>query len=77
VFASLIIPSLATRNYAAGRRLPFAYAIGAFGYAVGLTLSSVFDLPSGALIVWCLAVIGAGAYAVGPGDGTGAPTTTG
>jgi zinc/manganese transport system permease protein len=68
VFASLIIPSLATRNYAAGRRLPFAYAIGAAGYAAGLLLSSVFDLPSGALIVWCLALIGIGIYALGPAD---------
>jgi len=68
VFASLIIPSLATRNYAAGRRLPFAYAIGAAGYAAGLLLSSLFDLPSGALIVWCLALIGIGIYALGPGD---------
>jgi len=68
VFASLIVPSLATRNYSDGRRLPFAYAIGAAGYAAGLALSSVFDLPSGALIVWCLAAIGVCVYAAGPGD---------
>jgi zinc/manganese transport system permease protein len=65
VFASLIIPSLATRNYAPRLRLPYAYAIGAAGYAAGLLLSSVFDLPSGALIVWCLAGIGIVVYAIG------------
>ena len=69
VFASLIIPSLATRNHAARRRLPLAYAIGAAGYALGLLLSSLFDLPSGALIVWCLAVLAMLVYAFGPRDG--------
>jgi zinc/manganese transport system permease protein len=70
VFASLIIPSLATRNYAPSRRLPLAYATGAAGYALGLLLSSVFDLPSGALIVWCLAGLAIALYAAGPrGDG--------
>jgi zinc/manganese transport system permease protein len=76
VFASLIIPSLATRNHAPRLRLPYAYAIGVVGYAAGLLLSSVFDLPSGALIVWCLAAIGIGVYAMGPSErmeaGTGA-----
>ena len=59
-----------TRNYREGVRLPYAYAIGVAGYAAGLLLSSVFDLPSGALIVWCLAVIGIGVYAVGPQSGS-------
>lgn len=68
VFASLIIPSLATRNHAARWRLPLAYAIGAAGYALGLVLSSLFDLPSGALIVWCLAALAIVAYWLGPGD---------
>ena len=68
MFASLIIPSLATRNHAARWRLPLAYAIGAAGYALGLVLSSLFDLPSGALIVWCLAALAIVAYWLGPGD---------
>jgi len=68
VFASLIIPSLATRNHRERRRLPIAYAIGAAGYASGLLLSSLFDLPSGALIVWCLAVLAIAVYAWGPRD---------
>jgi len=66
VFASLIIPSLATRNFPVPSRLPLAYAVGTAGYAAGLVLSSVFDLPSGALIVWCLAAIGVAVYAIGP-----------
>ena len=66
VFASLIIPSLATRNLDETTRLPVAYALGAAGYAAGLALSSLFDLPGGALIVWCLAVLAIIAYAIGP-----------
>ena len=68
VFASLIIPSLATRNLDGARRLPVAYAIGAAGYAAGLVLSSMFDLPAGALIVWCLALLAVVVYAMGPRD---------
>ena len=55
VFASLIVPALATVGMNGKRRLVTAYAIGAAGYVLGLTLSAVFDLPSGALIVWTLA----------------------
>ncbi|GAB2583907.1 metal ABC transporter permease [Ramlibacter solisilvae] len=57
VFSSLIIPALATRGAARGR-LPLAYAIGAAGYALGLALSALFDLPSGAIIVCALALCG-------------------
>jgi len=55
VFASLIVPALATAGMKGRRRLLVAYLIGAFGYASGLVLSAVLDLPSGALIVWTLA----------------------
>ncbi len=59
VFASLIIPALATRAAAASRRrLGWAYGIGAAGYALGLALSALLDLPSGAVIVWTLAACG-------------------
>ena len=68
VFASLIIPSLATRNHRERMRLPLAYAIGVAGYGLGLLLSSLFDLPSGALIVWCLAVLAIFVYGAGPAD---------
>jgi len=56
VFSSLIIPALATRGLDEPHRTIVAYALGALGYALGLALSAVFDLPSGAVIVWALAV---------------------
>jgi zinc/manganese transport system permease protein len=65
VFASLIVPALATRNF--GRlRLAAAYAVGAAGYAAGLILSAPLDLPSGAVVVWTLALLGVACYAAGP-----------
>lgn len=66
VFASLIVPALGTRHYAERVRLPLAYAVGGVGYAAGLLVSILFDLPSGALIVWCLAALAALVYAAGP-----------
>jgi len=66
VFASLIVPGLAVRNHAPARRLPLAYAVGVAGYASGLALSMVYDLPSGALIVWCLTLLAIIVYAAGP-----------
>ena len=57
VFASLIIPALASRAYSS-RRLFAAYVVGGAGYALGLALSTLFDLPSGPVVVWTLALIG-------------------
>jgi zinc/manganese transport system permease protein len=57
VFASLIVPALATYRIKR-RRTHYAFAIGITGYAVGLLLSAWFDLPSGAAIVWAMAVTG-------------------
>lgn len=70
VFASLIIPSLGVRNYSKPRRLPLAYLTGMGGYAAGLIASLLFDLPSGALIVWCLSLLAMLTYALGPGKPT-------
>ena len=67
VFASLIVPSLGVRNHAPRWRLALAYLIGTGGYAIGLVLSTLFDLPSGALIVWCLTLLAIVAHAFGPG----------
>jgi zinc/manganese transport system permease protein len=55
VFASLIVPALATAGMKGRSRLVAAYVIGALGYVSGLALSAVFDMPSGAMIVWTLA----------------------
>ncbi len=60
VFASLIIPALASRFFPAKRRLVIGYTIGLFGYALGLVLSALIDLPSGAVVVWSLALFGIG-----------------
>ena len=58
VFASLIIPALATRDQRGARRYAIAYGVGGLGYALGLALSALFDLPSGAVVVWTLAAVG-------------------
>lgn len=63
VFASLIVPALATVNMRGKTRLVTAYAIGIAGYVLGLVLSALLDLPSGAMIVWTLAVCGIAAQA--------------
>lgn len=60
VFASLIIPALATRKLAGPRRLMSGYSIGLLSYASGLVLSALFDMPSGTVIVWSLAMVALG-----------------
>ena len=57
VFASLILPALATRRLAMPRRLALGYALGALGYALGLALSALGDLPSGAAVVVMMAAV--------------------
>ena len=58
VFASLIVPSLATLNLKQNRLL-VAYLIGVAGYVLGLLVSMWFDLPAGAAIVWMMVIAGA------------------
>jgi zinc/manganese transport system permease protein len=58
VFASLIIPALAGRFFSSDRQLTIGYVIGVSGYALGLACSAIFDLPSGAVVVWALALCG-------------------
>lgn len=65
VFASLIAPAVASR----GRRrwrLPLAYAVGAVAYGAGLTLSALFDLPAGAMVVCCLGAVALFALPLAP-----------
>ena len=57
VFASLIIPALAIRHLNGTRALTTGYVLGAAGYALGLVLSALYDLPSGAIVVWTLALL--------------------
>jgi zinc/manganese transport system permease protein len=56
VFATLIVPPLATRRMLR-HRLATAWALGATGYAIGLMLSAMLDLPTGPVIVWVLAAL--------------------
>jgi len=63
VFATLIVPPLATRRMTRGR-LVAAWTLGAAGYAVGLVLSTALDLPSGPAIVWMLVVLALAWYAL-------------
>jgi zinc/manganese transport system permease protein len=65
VFATLIVPALATRRRARAR-LAAGYALGALGYAVGLALSLPTDLPPGPLIVCAMTVLGLAVFALGP-----------
>ncbi len=55
VFASLIVPALGTGSVRGPRRNAIALAIGIAAYAIGLALSALLDLPSGALVVLALA----------------------
>ena len=59
VFASLIVPALATYRIQQ-RRMLVAFVIGIVGYTAGLLLSAWFDLPSGAAVIWTMAICGAG-----------------
>jgi len=56
VFASLILPAIATRRQDGHGGLWLGYLLGAAGYALGLLLSLLLDLPAGALIVCSLLV---------------------
>jgi len=57
VFASLIVPALATYRIKQWRKY-YAFAIGMAGYALGLLFSTWLDLPAGAAIVWAMALLG-------------------
>jgi zinc/manganese transport system permease protein len=56
VFTSLIVPALAAKRFAEHYRLAIGYAVGLIGYVLGLIASSLFDLPTGAVIVVTLLV---------------------
>lgn len=58
VFTTLIVPAVATYRYSANRQLTLGYALAIGSYFVGLAASVVTDLPSSAVIVWVMAVLG-------------------
>jgi len=58
VFASLILPALASRKISSRfKALSIAYLIGLSGYSIGLVASLMFDLPTGAIMVWSLFIV--------------------
>lgn len=57
VFASLIIPALATTGIRKGNRLAAGYLIGVVSYFTGIATSVLLDLPTGAVIVWSMALV--------------------
>jgi len=67
VFASLIIPALASRPYPPAHQLTAAYATGMLGYALGLLASAWFDLSAGAIIVWAMAIAACLCHLIGSG----------
>ncbi|MFD2270204.1 metal ABC transporter permease [Undibacterium arcticum] len=68
VFASLIVPSLGVRNYGGAKKTSAARLFDWHRRLWGriAAIDDFFDLPSGALIVWCLALLAILVYASGP-----------
>jgi zinc/manganese transport system permease protein len=66
VFATLIVPALATQRLL-NRRLPAAYALAAAGYAIGLFVSVVTDWPSGPAIVCVMTALAAVVFGITSG----------
>lgn len=57
VFATLILPAIATTGMDGPRGLGAGYALAVAGYALGLWLSVPVDLPAGPLVVCVLALL--------------------
>ena len=57
VFSSLIAPAVASNRHAGARGWMLAYGIGVAGYALGLILSALFDLPAGPAVASTLCVL--------------------
>ncbi|MSQ92211.1 MAG: metal ABC transporter permease [Gammaproteobacteria bacterium] len=58
VFTTLIVPAVATYRHSGSRQLALGYALAIGSYVVGLAVSVVTDLPTSAVIVWAMAVMG-------------------
>lgn len=55
VFASLIIPALILQLIK--KSIIFGFIVGGLGYLIGLIFSSLFDLPSGAIIICTMTIV--------------------
>jgi zinc/manganese transport system permease protein len=67
------VPAVATYRYAGRRQLAIGYGLGIASYVVGLALSVVTDLPSSAMIVWTMAVLGLFVHLCSKGKHAAAP----
>jgi zinc/manganese transport system permease protein len=56
VFATLIVPALATRSVRQAR-IAVGYMVAILGYAVGLGVATFADLPAGPAIVWLMVTV--------------------
>jgi zinc/manganese transport system permease protein len=63
VFTTLIVPALATHGVRRAR-LAICYGLSACGYALGLIVSALLDLPSGAVIVWAMTLLALPVFAL-------------
>jgi len=77
VFASLIVPALAAKRFSERRRLGVGYAVGLVGYVAGLVASSLFDMPTGAVIVVSLLAAFVGAVIISLAIPAGSRAATG
>ena len=50
-------PARATRAMPQRSGLILGFGVGTLGYALGILLSAVIDLPTGAMVVWALAAV--------------------
>jgi len=57
VFASLILPALATRRMNGHGRLLAGYLTGGLAFLFGIAISALLDLPTGAVTVWTMAAM--------------------
>ncbi len=68
VFTTLIVPAVATYRHSAKWQLALGYLLAIGSYVAGLAASVVTDLPSSAVIVWAMAVIGLLVHLTGSQD---------
>ena len=68
VFTTLIVPAVATYRMAAPRQLAIGYGLAVASYLAGLAASVATDLPSSAMIVWVMAMLGLFVHLAGKAD---------
>jgi zinc/manganese transport system permease protein len=77
VFTSLVVPALGTVRRRGRARVLAGFALGVAGYAGGLWLSALFDLPTGPTIVCVLAAAALASFALDHRRAAGGRAPTG